>query len=197
MDTSKFLAIISSYGTLSDPSHRYCKAILFSDKATFCNLFSDYLKSLAEKAKEDEQIMEELEEIDLLKAENEIIEGIQEINPDLERILKTEEADRRLMVTVPELLTDWHIEIFGPEKTDSYPVKDNKIGVLACDKLEGCGPGGEFMEVVQIVSPDEDEDFSEIDYELTRISCDPFETMSGVEKWNSLVGEGSILEIIS
>lgn len=197
MEKSTFLAVISSYGTLSDPSHRYRGAILFSDNDTFFNLLFNYLKDQVKKAMEDEEIMEELEEINLQQAEKDIKEGIREIKSDLEKILKAEGQERRLIVTVPELLTDWHIELFGPEKIESYPVKDNKIAVLASDLVEGCGPGGEFMEVVQIVSPDEDEDFSEIDYELNRISCDPFETMSGVEKWNSLVGEGSIVEVIS
>lgn len=197
MDTSTFLAVISSYGTISDPSHHYKAAIMFSDKDVFFHLLSDFLKTQANNAAEDEDIMDELEEINLQKAEKEIIKGIQEIKSDLEKILKVEGQERRLIITVPELLTDWHIELFGPEKIESYPVKDNKIAVLASDIVEGCGPGGEFLEVVQIVSPDEDEEFSEIDYELNRISCDPFEAMSGVEKWNSLVGEGSIVEVIS
>ena len=179
------------------PSHPYRGTIPFSDNDTFFNLLSNYLKDQVEKVMEDEEIMEELEEINLQQAEKDIKEGIREIKADLEKILKEEGQERRLIITVPEILTDWHIEIFGPEKIDAYPVKDNKIAILASDIVEGCGPRGEFLEVVQIVSPDEDEDFSEIDYELNRISCDPFEAMSGVEKWNSLVGEGSIVEVIS
>ena len=197
MEKTTFLAVISSYGTLSDPSHHYRGAILFSDKDTFFNLLSNYLKDQVEKAMKDEEIMEELEEVSLQKAEKEIKEGIREIETDLEKILKAEGMERRLIVTIPEILTDWHIEIFGPEKIDAYPVKDNKIAVLASDMMEGCGPGGEFLEVVQIVSPEEDEDFSEIDYELNRSSYDLYDAMNGIEKWNSLVGEGTIVEVIS
>lgn len=197
MEKTTFLAVISSYGTLSDPSQHYRGAILFSDKNTFFNLLSNYLKDQVEKAMKDEEIMEELEEVNLQKAEKEIKEGIREIETDLQKILKAEGMERRLIVTIQEVLTDWHIEIFGPEKIDAYPVKDNKIAVLASDMEEGCGAGGEFLEVVQIVSPDEDEDFSEIDYELNRSSCDPYDAMNGIEKWNSLVGEGTIVEVIS
>ena len=201
MEKKMFLAVISSYGTLSDPSHRYCAALMFSDKDTFFNLLSHYLKAQIEKAKENEEVMEELEEIYGPKAEMEIEEGIEEIKPALDSLMNNngannEESERRLIVTVPELLTDWHIEIFGSEKIEAYPVKDNKIGVLASDIVEGCGPGGEFLEVVQIVSPDEDDEIAELNYQLGTVSGDPLDAMSGIEKWNTLVGEGSIVEVI-
>lgn len=150
MKKELWLATISSYGTVSNPEKRYISSILFSDKDKFLAALSDFLRMQIMIGSLVPEYKEELEDVDTMTAFSQIRKEIAEISTELEGMLSGEgELDNRTVISIPEILTDFHIELLKPAEDDLRWIGScNNIGILVSPCFGGCCNGiGEFLTV--------------------------------------------------
>lgn len=191
MSKRDYIAAISSYGTVSNPQKRYVGAIMYSDKEKMLEALRDFLPTQVLLAKVNPEYKEDLDgEVDSAVAFSQIKEGIMDLSEQYDTVMSAEyqesNAEKRLVISIPEILTDYHIEIL-PVSDEEFPwlLESNQIGVMADSGMEGCGGDGEFFSVCQICDPKEEvEEYY------------GFKEPSALEEWNNLIGEGSIVPLI-
>lgn len=191
MTQTNYIAAISSYGTVSNPVKRYIAAISYSDKEKMLETLKGFLSAQVLLAKTSPEYRKELEEgVDSAKALSEIEEGINEFSVEYDSLLSarslTDLDDLRLIISIPEILTDYHIEILPIGSYEiSWMEEKKEIGIMAHAALEGCGAPAEFYSVCKVCDPIEE-------VEVIFGIKDP----SPLEEWNNLVGEGSIVPLL-
>lgn len=191
MERPIYLAVISSYGTVSFPEKRYRVAIRFSNKKEFLNPLESFIRTQVLMATTVPDFKEDLEDdVNIEEAFEQIENQLKFLSDEYFDVMSSKDGEKRFVVEIPEILTDFHIEILTPDKKDKeWMEKADEIGILAAFGIEGCAGYGEFLEVQQICNPSEKvnpetEDNSE---------CI---NMTIVEKWNYLVDEGSVVPVL-
>ena len=184
MEKEIYISTISSYGTVSNPEKRYVSAIMFSDKEKFLSALIDFLRMQVLIGTMIPEYKEELGEVNIEAAFSQIQESLNEISNEFDGILPLNpELDNRLVIYLPEILTDFHLEFFHPTKEEfEWLVKRDKIGILALEGGDGCIPdGGEFYFVNSICDP--------LEKVNSEIEENPeYQGMTNIEKWNHLLG---------
>ena len=181
MDTNSKIAAVSTYGTISLTGKRYQAILLYEDLNDLQSKLKMFICLQIKMASMVEEYKDEIYDINTSEVWEKIKEELEE-----EISLMSEDNDR-LVIGVPEVFTDYHIEILGEIGEDKKWLLDSEeAGIMATDIPEGCGGRGEFLEVVQLVNPKEnflEEHDKGEDYETP------------IEKWDTLVGEGVIVDI--
>lgn len=191
MKQKSYIAAISSYGTVSNPRQRYIVALRFAKKEKLMEALKDFLPVQIMIAKTDPVYKEELEEgVDTVMAFSEISKGIKEISEQYDEVMSIDYSirneEKRLLLSIPEILTDFHIEIFQESEEDLSWLNDSKeIGIMADDGIEGCGGPDEFYSVRKFCDPKEE---GEVHFGIK----DP----SPLEEWNNLRGLGMVVPLI-
>lgn len=181
MDTNSKIAAVSTYGTISLTGKRYQAILLYEDFNDLVNKVKMFLCLQIKMASMIEEFKDDIYDINTSEVWEKIKEELKE------EISLISEENNRLVIGVPEVFSDYHIEILGEIGEDKKWLLDSEeAGIMATDIPEGCGGRGEFLEVVQLVNPKEnllEEHDQGEDYETP------------IEKWDALVGEGVIVEI--
>lgn len=181
MDTNSKIAAVSTYGTISLTGKRYQAILLYEDFNDLLNKLKMFLCLQIKMASMIEEFKDDIYDINTSEVWEKIKEELKE------EISLISEENNRLVIGVPEVFSDYHIEILGEIGEDKKWLLDSEeAGIMATDIPEGCGGRGEFLEVVQLVNPKEnllEEHDQGEDYETP------------IEKWDALVGEGVIVEI--
>ena len=186
-----YIATISSYGTVSLPEKRYRAAIRFTNKEELLRSLEGFIRTQILMATVVPEFREELEDnVNVEEAFEQLGNQLKFLSNEYYDVMSSEEGKKRFMVEIPEILTDFHLEIIIPDVKDKEWIeKTDEIGILAAYGFEGCGGMSEFLEVIQIcdplekVNPETEENPDYID-------------MNIVEKWNHLVDEGTVVPII-
>ena len=174
------IAAISTYGTISLSGKRYQAILLYQDIDDLKNKLKTYIGidflmgTMIQGIHEKLADLNPLETVELIKAEVDeaIYEGVE---------------DDRLVISLPEIFTDFHIEFLGEVgEREKWLLDSEEAGILAIEVPERCAKSGESLKVVQLENPNEN-------------SSDEFKMMEGykhpLEKWDNLVGEGVIVNI--
>ena len=186
-----YIATISSYGTVSFPEKRYRAAIRFTNKEELLRSLESFIRTQILMATVVPEFREELEDnVNVEEAFEQLGNQLKFLSDEYYDVMSSEEGKKRFMVEIPEILTDFHLEIIIPDVKDKEWIdKTDEIVILAAYGVEGCGGMSEFLEVTQIcdplekVNPETEENPDYID-------------MTIVEKWNHLVDEGTVVPII-
>ena len=191
METSFYIAAISSYGTVSFPEKRYRAAIRFTNKEELLRSLESFIRTQILLANDVPEFREELEDnVNVEEALEQSENRLKFLSDEYFEVMSSKHGEKRFVVEIPEILTDFHIEILTPDKKDGeWMAIADEIGILAAYGVEGCGGDGEFLEVQQICNPSEIVN-SEIEENPNCIG------MTIVEKWNPLVDEGSVVPVI-
>ena len=192
MERPIYIAAISSYGTVSFPEKRYRAAIRFSNKEELLKSLESFIRSQVLLAHIVPEFKEDLEDsVNIEEAFDQIEKQLNFLSDQYFDMMSSKEREKRFVVEILEILTDFHLEILAPDQKDKEWIKKaEEIGILATYGVEGCAGEGEFLEVQQIcipsalVNPETEENADCID-------------MTIVEKWNHLVDEGSVVPVIS
>lgn len=130
---------------------------------------------------------EEIGEVNIEKAFSQIREGVNEISTEFDEMLPLNpEYYNRLIVSLPEILTDFHIEFFHPTKDEfNWLQKRDKIGITYLDTTVAIPPcDGEFYYINNICDPEEKLD--------SGIEQNPdCKGITLIENWNILFGNGT------
>ena len=153
------LGVVSAYGTMSDADSRYRVVIRGNDVSELRKGLEYYLKEEFRRAKESEEIMEELEELDLQPWEidnyvsNAVKEGIESLSlcDSKKEIKDYDPYSGRGVISLLPLLTDYHVEIFEINK-DSELSSCNEMTVITCYDKE-CMGESEFAHVERLGKP--------------------------------------------
>lgn len=191
MNKESYIAAISSYGTFSYPEKRYIAALTFSTKndlilgLDLCFRFQVIMAPNMIEFKDEYE-----EDLNIEEAFKEFQAGLDELANEYDNVIASKDEEKRFIISVPELLTDFHIEILKVCEDDlNWMENANKIGILASYQVEGCGAFGEFLQVQQFCNQAEHVD-SETEENSDCIG------MTLVEKWNHLVGNGCIVPLL-
>ena len=191
MENPIYIAMVSSYGTVSFPEKRYRAAIRFTNKEELMSSLENFIRTQILMATSIPDFKEELEDnVNIEEAFEQLENQLKFLSDEYYDVISSEEGEKRFMVEIPEILTDFHIEIITPDVKDKEWIeKTDEIGILAAYGVEGCGGMSEFLEVTQICDPLEKVN-PETEENLDYIG------MTIVEKWNHLVDEGTVVPII-
>ena len=145
-DKNVYISIISSVVPLI--GGRYDIALLFSNNNEFINKTRNFLKVHFEYCVNEVKICSDLnnEQKDLIATRTtyEIFKEL--IDDDFDFNMNNYEFD--IMINIPEFLSNYHIEIFGPVNKDLEWLKEGaKIGILAAWNRND---DNNFMEVLKV-----------------------------------------------
>ena len=164
------LGVISAYGTMSEADSRYRMIIRGNDVSELRKGLEYYLKKEFQRAKESNEILEELEELDLQPWEikNEISEAVgSQIKDGLPIAYVMKKLDgERIVISLSSLLTDYHVEIRTIDKTSEL-TSCHEMKVLTAYGSE-CMGEAEFPDIIALINPasetDEEGKPGKIDY---------------------------------
>lgn len=174
------IAAISAYGTISLTGKRYQAILLYQDIDDLKNKLKTYIGIDFLMGCMIQGIYEELADLNP-------IETVQYIKEEVEEAISLGVEGNRMVISLPEILTDFHIEFLGDVgEGEKWLLDSEEAGIVAIDIPEGCAGSGEFLQVVQLENPNEDipEEFKKVDGYTNPI-----------ERWDNLVGEGVIVNI--
>ena len=164
------LGVVSAYGTMSDADSRYRVIIRGNDVSELRKGLEYYLKKEFRRAKESEEIMEELEELDLQPWEikNEVSEAVRSELKDgspVASFMKKLDGERKV-ITISSLLTDYHVEIRLIDKNSELTTCPEMI-VMSAYSHE-CMGEAEFPDIIALINPasetDEEGNPIKVDY---------------------------------
>lgn len=186
-----YIAAISSYGTVSFPGKRYRAAIRFTNKEELLKSLESFIRTQILLATAVPEFREELENnINIEEAFDQSENQLRFLIDQYLDLMSSKEREKRIVIEIPEILTDFHIEILTTDVKDIEWIKQaEEIGILAIYGVEGCTGDGEFLEVQQICNP------------LEKVNPETEDNpecinMTIVEKWNYLVDEGSVVPVL-
>ena len=144
MDNEFKIAVLSCYGSFSYDS--YTAVILYKEidglkkEVQFSSSFQFLIKSQSPEIKDE-------------FSQDDIKEGMEMLKVKVdEAFCGIGEDEGRVLIEVPELATDFHVELLGPLKEgQEWLLAAEDALVIVSSISEGCGGGGEFSEVVKIV----------------------------------------------
>ena len=188
------LGVVSAYGTMSEPGSRYRVVIRGKDVSDLKKGLEYFLKKEFRRAMETEEIREELDNLDLQPWEinneiskavsSELKDGIMEAD-----FMKNLDGERKI-ISLPSLLTDYHVEIRMIDKPSELAFCKEMIVVTAYG--HECMGEEEFPDIISLINP-----ASETDEEGKPIKVDYIDNfhgrigMRGSELNNFLLGSES------
>ena len=194
------LGVVSAFGSMSEADSRYRVVIRGNEVSHLRKGLECFLEKEFQRAIETEDIMEELDNPDIqpLEIKNEISEAVSsEIKDGLGADHSMKKLDgERMVLSLPSLLTDYHVEIRIIDKTSEWATCPEMI-VMTVYSQE-CMGNAEFPDTIALIDPasetDEDGKTIKVDY------VDNFHgqlSMRGSELNNFLLGsDRHILKVI-
>lgn len=174
------IAAISTYGTLSLSGKRYQAILLYQD-------INDLKKKLKTYIGIDFLMGTMIQGIHEEFADLNPFETLENIKGEVEEAISAGVENDRLVISLPEILTDFHIEFLGEiGEGEKWLFDAEEAGIMAVDIPEGCAGSGEFLQVVQLVNPSED---SQKEFEVME------RYTNTIEKWDNFLSEEIIVNI--
>ena len=180
MKSNMKIVVISTYGTISMSGKKYEAILLYQDIADLKNKLKMFICMNFMMGTMVQDIQEELSHLNPF-------ETLENIKAEVEEVFYAGLEDDRLVISLPEIFTDFHIEFLGEiGKEEKWLLDSEEAGIMAIDIPEGYPGAGEFLQVVQLENPNES--YSE---EFEDMEC----YKNSIEKWDNLIGEGVIVSI--